>query len=107
MPAAANAHAVVVSSTPAANALVAPGVLSFRLQLSSRIDPARSRVTLVAPDGAETVVPFDASAPGVVSGRARVATAGPWKLHWQVLSLDGHLTRGDVPFRVRVDPQPK
>jgi methionine-rich copper-binding protein CopC len=26
---------------------------------------------------------------------------GRWKLNWQVLSLDGHLTRGEVSFSVR------
>ncbi|WP_245326709.1 copper resistance protein CopC, partial [Bradyrhizobium sacchari] len=24
-----------------------------------------------------------------------------WHLRWQVLSVDGHITRGDIPFTVR------
>jgi len=26
---------------------------------------------------------------------------GAWRLRWQVLALDGHITRGDVPFAIR------
>ena len=26
---------------------------------------------------------------------------GAWRLRWQVLALDGHITRGDVPFTLR------
>ena len=26
---------------------------------------------------------------------------GAYKLHWQVLSVDGHISRGDIPFRVK------
>jgi methionine-rich copper-binding protein CopC len=37
----------------------------------------------------------------VLSGRAHVAAEGRWKLRWQVLSLDGHITRGEVSFSVR------
>ncbi len=25
---------------------------------------------------------------------------GTYKLRWQVLAIDGHITRGDIPFRV-------
>ena len=26
---------------------------------------------------------------------------GAWRLRWQVLALDGHITRGDIPFTLR------
>ena len=100
-PASAWAHAAVLSSQPARNAVVVPGELSFRLQFSSRVDPARSRLTLVAPDQGQTRVSFSEQSPGVLSGQMRVGTPGPWMLRWQVLSLDGHVTRGEVPFTVR------
>lgn len=99
-PVSALAHAAVLSSRPAPNALVAPGELSFQLQFSSRVDAARSRLTLIAPDHAKTQVPFAERSPGVLSGQARVGTPGRWTLRWQVLSVDGHVTRGDVPFTV-------
>lgn len=98
---AALAHAIVESSQPAANAVVAAGELRVRVQFSSRIDVARSRLVLIAPDGRQTTLALDADEkPGVVTASTRVATDGRFTLHWQVLSLDGHVTRGDIPFRV-------
>jgi methionine-rich copper-binding protein CopC len=95
------AHAIVTSSQPAQDAIVAPGELNVQLAFSSRIDPARSRLALVAPDGTQTPLPIvEGRTPGVVTAKARVVANGRWTLHWQVLSLDGHVTRGDVPFRV-------
>ena len=96
------AHAVVVASQPAANATVPAGAIAIRLQFNSRIDAARSRLTLVAPDGKEgSLAAAVGDAPGALAARARAETAGRWTLRWQVLSLDGHVTRGEVPFRVQ------
>jgi len=95
------AHAVVEWSQPPANGVVAPGELHVRVQFSSRIDVARSRLVLIAPDGRQTTLAPDAvDKPGLVTATTRVACDGRFTLHWQVLSLDGHVTRGDVPFRV-------
>jgi methionine-rich copper-binding protein CopC len=100
-PSAAFAHAVVVSSQPPANGVVRSGVLRVRLQFSSRVDRERSRLTLIDPHGKETTIAIAASdAPGAVSAQARVDAPGRWILRWQVLSIDGHVTRGDVPFSV-------
>jgi len=102
VPVTASAHAVVLSSQPAANAVVAPGTLRVRLQFTSRIDPARSRLALVGPDGkAAPIAITTPDAPGELAGQSRVAAPGRWQLQWQVLSLDGHVTRGDIPFDVR------
>ena len=96
------AHAVIVASQPVANATVPTGEIPIRLQFNSRIDAARSRLTLVAPDGSEAPLAAVAGdAPGVLAVHARVASAGRWTLRWQVLSLDGHVTRGEVPFRAQ------
>jgi copper resistance protein C len=96
------AHAVIVASQPAANAVVPTGEIAIRLQFNSRIDAARSRLTLVAPDGNEaSLAAAVGDAPGVLAARAHVGTVGRWTLRWQVLSLDGHVTRGEVPFRVQ------
>ena len=95
------AHAIVESSQPAANAVAAPGELHVRVQFSSRIDVARSRIVLIAPDGRQTTLALDADEkPGLVTATTRVATDGRFTLRWQVLSLDGHVARGEIPFRV-------
>ena len=95
-------HAIVVAGRPAMNASVAPGKLEIRLEFNSRIDRQRSRIILRQPDGGESHVVMDADAPpNVLSGRAAATIAGRWRLDWQVLSIDGHITRGEVPFSVR------
>ena len=98
----AHAHAIVVAAEPAMNSTVARGELEIRLEFNSQIDRQRSRLSLQRPDGSEIVIALapDGSA-GVLAGRAQATQSGRWKLRWQVLSLDGHITRGEVRFSVR------
>ena len=101
-PGIARAHAIVVAAQPAMNSTVLPGELEIRLDFNSQIDQKRSRLSLRRPDGTEFAVTLAPDGPpGVLAGRAQVAAEGRWTLHWQVLSLDGHITRGDVNFSVR------
>ncbi|HJU23521.1 MAG TPA: copper resistance CopC family protein [Casimicrobiaceae bacterium] len=100
LPTLALAHAVVLASQPTAGAVVASGELRITLRFSSRVDAMRSRLRLIPPNGVEAVVPFADGGPGIVSARVRVDAPGRWILRWQVLSIDGHVTRGDVPFAV-------
>src|SRR5215467_9294131 len=86
-------HAIVVVARPAMNSVVGPGALEIRLEFNARIDPQRSRLTLQQPDGRQApIVLVSPGAPNALAGRAQVAIAGRWKLSWQVLSLDGHIT---------------
>ena len=51
--------------------------------------------------GKETAVTFDQGAPAdVIIAHISSLTPGEYRLRWQVLALDGHITRGDVPFSV-------
>ena len=95
------AHDLVRRSAPAAGAAVVAGPVPVAVVYSSRIDRARSRLVLVAPDGARRELALDGSAPpNVLQASAPVDLApGAYVLHWVVLSSDGHLTRGDIPFR--------
>ncbi|TAI60323.1 copper resistance protein CopC, partial [Bradyrhizobium sp. Leo170] len=36
-----------------------------------------------------------------LDAEAKGLSPGAWRLRWQVLSVDGHITRGDIPFTVR------
>jgi len=98
-------HAIVVGARPAMNSMVGPGELEIRLDFNTRIDPQRSRLTLQQPDGRQApIVLVSPGAPNALAGRARATIAGRWKLSWQVLSLDGHITRGEVTFSVGDKP---
>jgi methionine-rich copper-binding protein CopC len=96
----AQAHAVLVASEPVAGGTVAAGQVSVRLRYNSRIDSYRSRISVTRPDGTSVVLPIaPSSAEGELETVVRLAPGGH-VLHWQVLAVDGHITRGDVPFTV-------
>ncbi|HUN48262.1 MAG TPA: copper resistance CopC family protein [Stellaceae bacterium] len=96
----ASAHAIVVETVPQVDAVVhAP--LDVRLRFNSRIDRARSRLSLLDSTGKETVIAIDKSGPtDVMTAHLGALAPGAYRLRWQVLALDGHITRGDIPFTV-------
>lgn len=101
-PQGAAAHAIIVSSQPVSGATVGKDAVAIRLRFNSRIDHARSRLKLLAPDGAEqTLTPTAGTPPDELDAEAKALAPGAWRLRWQVLSVDGHITRGDIPFTVR------
>ena len=103
----AQAHAIIRRSEPAPNARVPAGAVRLRLVFNSRLDHERSQLA-VAPvrlggggTADEVRVALDAAAPAVeLLGITAPLTAGDWRVRWQVLALDGHITRGDIPFTV-------
>lgn len=97
----AQAHAIVVESSPAANASVSRGALDVVVRFNTRVDRARSRLFLEGPAGPPTPVALtEAKTPTSIAGRGTVEKPGRWKLRWQVLAADGHITRGEIPFVV-------
>ena len=95
------AHAVVVSAVPRAEQQVARGVVDIQLEFNSRIDKVRSRLQLTAPDGAKADIAIDPEGePNIVAGKTAALSAGAYVLRWQVLAIDGHITRGDIPFMI-------
>ncbi|MCA6106755.1 copper resistance CopC family protein [Bradyrhizobium cenepequi] len=98
----ATAHAIVIKSSPAADAVMPAGNVPIHLQFNSRIDHDRSKVMLVGPSGIQQrLTPAADSAADVLDAKAEGLSPGVWRLRWQVLSVDGHITRGDIPFTVR------
>jgi methionine-rich copper-binding protein CopC len=99
--ASASAHAIIVSSVPAVDAIVAGPNLAVALRFNSRIDQERSRLTLTGPDGKSVTLDLSAAAtPELLTATASGLQPGAYKLRWQVLAVDGHITRGEIPFRV-------
>jgi methionine-rich copper-binding protein CopC len=99
--AASSAHAIIVDSVPAVDGVVAGPNLAVALRFNSRIDQERSRLTLTGPDGKTVTLEMStAAAPELLTAIASGLQPGAYKLRWQVLAVDGHITRGDIPFRV-------
>jgi methionine-rich copper-binding protein CopC len=103
-PSVAQAHAILEESTPPAGTALKPGPLDLHLRYNSRIDRARSRLTLIRPDRTKDTVPIDAEgAPDIIAAHLDLPTASPpglYVIRWQVLAVDGHITRGDIPLTV-------
>jgi len=98
---AARAHAIVVSSQPAANAVVHGNTVEVVVRFNSRIDPVRSRLLLVRADGTSTTLELkDTPTPDTLATTVGELAPGSYRLRWQVLAVDGHITRGDIPFTV-------
>jgi methionine-rich copper-binding protein CopC len=95
------AHAILENSQPGNGATIAAGDVSFQLTYNSRIDPTRSVLTLTQPDQSKAKLAImEGSAPNVLASTQHL-TAGSYVLHWQVLSVDGHITRGQISFIVQ------
>lgn len=95
------AHAILSHSTPREAQIVAGPELAVELRFNCRIDARRSRLLLVAPDLRSLVLPLrEAPAPDALRADLADLRPGEYRLLWQVLSVDGHLTRGDISFRV-------
>ena len=54
---------------------------------------ANSQVTLIA------IKPT--TEPDLLQGLLPPLAPGRYRLRWQVLALDGHITRGDIPFTIQ------
>jgi methionine-rich copper-binding protein CopC len=96
----ASAHAILIRSAPAIGASVPAGAIALELHYNSRIDAGRSRLTLIRADHSQSVLPIlPDTAPDVLRADATLPP-GAYVVRWQVLAIDGHITRGDVPFTV-------
>jgi methionine-rich copper-binding protein CopC len=94
------AHAVLVESTPSVEAKVAGAKVDFHLRYNSRIDVKRSRLSLKGPGGAKTITPLPGGNEAEVKALAEGLAPGRYILFWDVLSVDGHVSRGQVPFAI-------
>jgi methionine-rich copper-binding protein CopC len=95
----ANAHAIIMDSIPATNATVTGPDVAVQLRYNSRIDTRRSVIKLLGPDTQSQTLPIsDKSGTDTLVTQITGLAPGAYRLRWQVLSVDGHITRGDIPF---------
>ena len=94
-------HAILKESTPSARAVVQGPEVAIRLRFNSRIDAARSRLSVENAGASKPVKIAAQPSPDTLTGEAGGLVPGPAVLRWQVFAVDGHLTRGELPFEVR------
>jgi methionine-rich copper-binding protein CopC len=71
------------------------------LQYNDRIDVNRSRLTLMTPDSSAVVKKLEGAAgnePAQLKAHIEGVPPGSYVLRWEVLSVDGHISRGDQPL---------
>jgi copper resistance protein C len=96
------AHAVLMESSPALKSTISGPDVPIKLRFNVRIDGSRSRLTLVAPGGAMQTLEISQSAgPETLSAEAKGLAPGEYRLRWQVLASDGHITRGEILFTLK------
>ncbi len=97
----AEAHAILKESSPAANSSVPGPDVPLKLKFNVRIDAARSKVQIANPDKSTIDMTLEKqSSPDTLTSIAKGLKPGAYKIVWQVLAPDGHITRGEVPFKV-------
>lgn len=95
------AHASLVASTPQDAAIIPSGRVEMELRFNSRIDPKLSRLMLVMTDDQRIIEPLETiPASDALKAKAQNLQGGSYTLHWQIMSVDGHLTQGKINFRV-------
>jgi methionine-rich copper-binding protein CopC len=100
---AAFAHAALVRSSPADQAIVHSHSINLVLDYNSRIDGGRSTLTVTGANGQRMPLRMEHTAnPAELKAFAGGLRNGKYTMHWQVLASDGHITRGDVAFTVAV-----
>ena len=98
---AALAHAVLVHSTPKVNETIHGSSVQIDLKFNSRVDGPRSTVQIASAAG--KVLSIDLSTqtlPNEIVTHADGLGKGSYTLRWQALASDGHITRGEIPFKV-------
>ena len=94
-------HAVLKDSSPMANGTVEGPDVPIRLHYNVRVDAARSKLELLNPDQSTTSLAIGKQpAADTLTSEAKGLKPGTYKIRWQVLAPDGHITRGEVPFTV-------
>ena len=95
------AHAILMESNPALHSSVKGPDVAIWLRFNVRVDGTRSRLRLVVPDGSQLTLPLPKqSSPDILQSQAGGLKPGTYKLQWQALASDGHMSRGEVPFTV-------
>ena len=93
---------MLVASSPKTDDTIAAGPLVVDLKFNSRVDGAHSVISLASTDGSEHPLPLSTQvAPDEIRTSGGTLTPGRYTLRWQALSSDGHISRGQIAFKVK------
>ncbi|MBE8521307.1 copper resistance protein CopC [Amycolatopsis sp. H6(2020)] len=100
----ADAHSVLVSSSPAAGASVAASPAEVVLEFNEPVENRFTELAVLGPDGASH---WEAGPASVVDARVSapvrpLGPAGAYTIRYRVTSADGHPVSGTIPFRLTV-----
>ena len=100
----ADAHSVLVSSSPAAGASVAASPAEAVLEFNEPVENRFTELAVLGPDGASH---WEAGPVSVVDARVSapvrpLGPAGAYTIRYRVTSADGHPVSGTIPFRLTV-----
>jgi methionine-rich copper-binding protein CopC len=97
----AQGHAILLRSKPSLNEVVQGKNIPIELHFNSRVDGKRSRISLIFPGGEQRDLEIEQPSGDSLVSHAADLAPGMYVLRWQILAADGHITRGDVQFRVQ------
>jgi len=98
----ADAHSLLLESSPAAGATLSEGPPQISLRFNNRIEKNLSTIRVLDERGAPrpaTMRVGDGAADRLTATVPALAP-GAWRVEWQVLSTDGHIVSGRFSFRV-------
>lgn len=97
-----SAHALLIQATPKQDSTVDGPKISISLKFNSRIDGKLSSLSLLLPDAkVKNLSLAQQPAPDTIGAEATDLAPGKYRLRWQVLATDGHITRGDYAFTIQ------
>lgn len=95
-------HAILKESSPIANGTVPGPNVPIRLHYNVRVDASLSKLELLNPDKSTIGLTIGKQpTPDTLTSEAKGLKPGAYKIRWQVLAPDGHITRGEIPFTVK------
>ena len=96
-------HAILKSSSPVNGGSVVGPDLAVELLFNVRIDATRSKLQVLMPDASTVELPImKSSSPDKLVSKVNGLKPGAYAIRWQVLAPDGHISRGEILFVVRV-----
>lgn len=104
LPAMALAHAALDRAEPKVGADVSKSPAEIRIWFTQHPEPAFSKIQVFGPDGKEVDKKdshVDEKDKSLLIVSLPQLPAGSYKVHWDVVSLDTHRTRGDFKFTVK------